>query len=157
MAMAERDYASCALRVRGRIAPDADRSERMRAVVEVLWEHLRDRGTAWLGFYSIAAARDAMTLDLCTPKPACSPIGLHGVCGRAWRERAPQVVGDVHALGQAHIVCDPANRSEVVVPCLDKAGECWGVLDLDSREPAAYTAADADGLRAVLLAAGLTF
>lgn len=138
------------------VAPWATRDEKMRVVTDVLWERLGTLGTAWLGFYVITPDRDAMTLVVCRPKPACSPIGLHGVCGKAWRERAPQVVDDVHALGGAHIVCDPANLSEVVVPCLDERGQCWGVLDLDSARLAAYTQADAEGLRKVLIAAGLS-
>ncbi len=151
-----RDYDALAGRAGDAIAAGAGRDERMRAATELLWEHLGTRGTAWLGFYVITPERDAMTLAVCRPRPACSPIGLHGVCGSAWREKAPKVVDDVHALGEAHIVCDPANLSEVVVPCLDEKGECWGVLDLDSRELASYDAEDAAGLRRVLLAAGLT-
>ncbi len=151
-----RDYGGCEHRVRELLYADEGQTERMMAVVDVLWEHLRDRNVAWLGFYEITEARDAMLLRVCKPRPACSPIGLHGVCGLAWKEKASQVVDDVHALGADHIVCDPANLSEVVVPCLALDGTCWGVLDLDSRALSAFAQADAEGLRRVLLAAGLT-
>ena len=152
-----RDYDACVTEIRKLLEPEDGREERIRAVTDMLWERLKGEGVAWLGFYAINGAKNAMALSSCRPKPACSPIGLHGVCGKAWRTGRPQVVEDVHALGEEHIVCDPANRSEVVVPCFEKAGPCWGVLDLDSTELSSFTAADAQGLRKVLLAAGLTF
>ncbi len=151
-----RDYGACQGAARTDMSPGADRMARMKAVTDILWRHLQGRGVDWLGFYEIAEAGNALLLRVCRPKPACSPIGLHGVCGKAWRERAPCVVEDVHALGEDHIVCDPANLSEVVVPCLEPDGSCWGVLDLDSRSLSAFTEADGVGLRQVLLAAGLT-
>ncbi len=151
-----RDYGACEHRVRERLYADEGQTERMMAVVDVLWEHLQSRDVAWLGFYEITETRDAMLLRVCKPRPACSPIGLQGVCGKAWRAKASEVVDDVHALGAEHIVCDPANLSEVVVPCLSPDGTCWGVLDLDSRALSAFTQDDAQGLRLVLLAAGLT-
>jgi len=151
-----RDYNACERQVRELLHTGDGLPERMKTVVDVLWEHLQDRNVAWLGFYEITEARDAMLLLVCKPRPACSPIGLHGVCGLAWKEKASQVVDDVHALGADHIVCDPANLSEVVVPCFTPGGACWGVLDLDSRALSAFTPADAEGLRRVLLAAGIT-
>jgi len=132
------------------------RQEAMRGITELLWERLSTEGVAWLGFYLLGDKGDDMILAVCRPKPACSPIGLHGVCGRALREGRPQIVADVHALGEAHIVCDPENRSEVVVPCFDADGRCWGVLDLDSRDLDSFGAGDAEGLERVLRAAGLT-
>lgn len=153
--MRERDYNASVIAATevGRIEP---LDERMRAITNVLHQQFADTGFAWLGFYRIGERRDEMTLVTCRPKPACSPIGLHGVCGRAWRERRPQIVADVHALGDDHIVCDPANLSEVVVPCLDPSGECYAVLDVDSRELASFSPADARGLERVLRAARLT-
>ena len=152
----DRDYGSCERAVLEALTAGSSLDERMRAVVDILWSHLENRGAAWLGFYEISESQDSLLLRVCRPKPACSPIGLHGVCGRSWKERRPIVEDDVHALGAEHIVCDPANLSEVVVPCLDSGGACWGVLDLDSRERAAFTMEDAAGLRGILVAAGLT-
>jgi putative methionine-R-sulfoxide reductase with GAF domain len=151
-----RDFEGIEREIRGALTAGATRGERMRTVVDLLWSHLHGAGVAWLGFYEITEAEDSMLLTGCRPKPACSPIGLHGVCGQAWRDHAPRIVDDVHALGASHIVCDPSNLSEVVVPCLEADGSCWGVLDLDSRALASFTDADARGLRRVLHAAGLT-
>jgi L-methionine (R)-S-oxide reductase len=155
--MPVRDYDACVTEIRRLLEPEDGREERIRAVTDVLWERLKGEGVAWLGFYTINGAKNALALSSCRPKPACSPIGLHGVCGKAWRTGRSQVVPDVYALGEEHIVCDPANRSEVVVPCFEKAGACWGVLDLDSAGLAGFTEDDVQGLRRVLLAAGLTF
>ncbi len=152
----DRDYGSCESEVRKVLTAGSTLDERMGVVVDVLWSHFEDKAVAWLGFYEITESEDAMILKVCRPKPACSPIGLHGVCGRAWKERRSIVVEDVHALGPNHIVCDPTNLSEVVVSCKGDDGSCWGVLDLDSRELSAFTEEDAAGLRSVLLAAGLT-
>ncbi len=108
-----------------------------------------------MGFYKITDDKQEMLLVCRQPKPACSPIGLHGVCGRAWKERKAQVVADVHALGGDHIVCDPNNLSEVVVPVLEKNGECRYVLDLDSGELDSFGQEDVKGLELVLKSAGL--
>ena len=99
-----------------------------------------------------------MLLAVREPKPACSPIGLEGMCGRSCLTRRSLVVGDVLDLppGVGYVACDPRDRSEVVVPCLEPGGACWGVLDLDSLEPQAFSAEDAAALHAQLLKAGLT-
>jgi GAF domain-containing protein len=65
------------------------------------------------------------------------------------------VVHDVWELGESYVTCDPRDRSEVVVPLIDKDGSCWAVLDLDSHEVGAFTEADAQGLTSALRAAGL--
>jgi len=93
-------------------------------------------------------------LGCCRDRPACSPIGLHGVCGRGVREAAPIVVGDVAELGAAYVACDPLDRSELVLPLLDEGG-VWGVLDLDSRLLDAFGPRDVEGLVDLVDRAGL--
>jgi L-methionine (R)-S-oxide reductase len=127
----------------------------MIAVVDALWETLHPSGVSWVGFYSYAGGEE-LVLGPRRDKPACSPIGLHGVCGRAFRERRAVVVEDVRSLGEHYIACDPLDRSEVVAPCFEPDGTCWGVLDLDSHEPGAFDESDVAGLFRVLRAAGLT-
>ena len=129
--------------------------QKMEVVTNILWEGLKEKGLTWVGFYKITDDKKEMLLICRQPKPACSPIGLHGVCGRAWKERKAQVVADVHALGGDHIVCDPDNLSEVVVPVLEKDGECLYVLDLDSGELDSFGQEDVEGLELVLKSAGL--
>ncbi len=133
----------------------ADRAARMRAVVDALWQALRDKGVSWVGFY-LHEAGDELVLGPLRDKPACSPIGLHGACGQAFRSRQPLVVRDVAELGANYVACDPRDRSEVVIPLFDPDGRCWGVLDVDSFEVGAFDDRDVDGLRAVLERAGLS-
>lgn len=133
----------------------ASAEQKMEAVTDVLWQGMKDKGLAWVGFYKITDDKKEMLLVCRQPKPACSPIGLHGVCGRAWRERKAQVVSDVHALGGDHIVCDPANLSEAVIPVIEKDGQCRYVLDLDSGELDSFGDEDVKGLELVLKKAGL--
>jgi len=127
-----------------------------RRAVEILWGALRETGVSWIGFYDKVPGAQEMVLVCREPKPACSPIGLHGMCGRCWQERAPVVVKDVRTLGDGYIACDPKDLSEVVVPLLTSEGECDSVLDVDSHEAGAFDTHDAQGLTKVLVALGLT-
>mgnify|MGYP006268624133 FL=1 len=155
---------------------DGDRPARMRAVTDLLWDRLnhgpgdgpergQDNGpVSWIGFYEIAAEGNqhgaepgaGMILAAHRDSPACSPIGLHGVCGRSFTEAAPVVVGDVRTLGGGYVACDPRDLSELVVPMFDDEGTPWGVLDADSFEVEAFTTDDAETLRLVAEAAGLS-
>lgn len=89
--------------------------------------------------------------------PYQGPLGCleipfsRGVCGAAARERATQLVADVHAF-PGHIACDERARSEIVVPVFDEGGEVAAVLDLDSRLPANFDARDRDGLEKLVRA-----
>lgn len=149
----DRDYRQMAETAAAKSAGSAE--QKMEVVTNILWQEMKDQGLAWVGFYKITDDRKEMLLVCRQPKPACSPIGLHGVCGKAWREKKAQVVADVHALGGDHIVCDPNNLSEVVVPVLEKNGDCLYVLDLDSGELDSFGQEDVEGLELVLKSAGL--
>ena len=98
----------------------------------------------WAGFYFLQG--DTLVLGPFQGKPACVriPVG-RGVCGTAVSEARSQRVADVHAF-PGHIACDAASRSEVVVPLQDPAGEIFGVLDIDSPEPARFDAEDLAGI-----------
>lgn len=103
---------------------------------------------SWTGFYRVVAP------GLLRVGPYQGPLGCleipfdRGVCGTAARERASQLVPDVHAF-PGHIACDAAARSELVVPVADRRGELVAVLDVDSRQPAAFDEEDRAGLEAV--------
>jgi len=150
-----RDYLSLAASA-ANLSALADRRERMARLTDLLWESLGGTGISWCGFYVPPEGGGQLVLAVCRPKPACSPIGLHGVCGRGFLTRQAQVVQDVADLGPAYVACDPDDRSEVVVPMLAPDGTCAGVLDLDSHNVGAFTQEDAKGLAAVLKAAGLS-
>src|SRR5205823_14177673 len=74
-----------------------------------------------------------------------------GVCGTAAVERRTLVVPDVLEF-PGHIACDPASRSEIVVPLIAgdaRDGSLLGVLDLDSPRAARFDEADARGLESL--------
>jgi len=156
-----RDYDPIAAHLRDAIPPDADRGARLILVVDALWNHLHDQGVSWVGFYLAddAAPEDQrLILGPRRDTPACSPIGLHGVCGSGRRTGEVQIVRDTADLGDHYVACDPRDRSEIVVPLFemrDGRRTCWGVLDLDSWDVGAFDETDAAGLARVLTAAGL--
>ena len=156
-ATAHRPWDAIERDLRVAITPDLDRASRMQAFVDAIWPHLANTGVSWIGFYHRDPSDPAqMLLAARQPKPACSPIGLHGACGRSLRSAQPLVVRDVAELGAGYIACDPRDRSEVVVPCLQGPGVAWGVLDADSHDLASFGPADADRLAGLLRQAGLS-
>lgn len=107
----------------------------------LLWQTLPDIN--WAGFYQMTEG--ALVLGPFQGKPACIRIPLgRGVCGTAAREDRAQVVYDVHRF-PGHIACDCASNSEIVLP-IHKAGQVWGVLDIDSPLVGRFTEADRLGL-----------
>ncbi|HEX9943820.1 MAG TPA: GAF domain-containing protein [Thermoanaerobaculia bacterium] len=110
--------------------------------------HARLPYASWTGFYRVVAPR------LLRVGPYQGPLGCleipfdRGVCGAAARERAAQVVPDVHAF-PGHIACDEGARSEVVIPIYDPGGELVAVLDVDSHQPSAFDATDREGLERI--------
>ncbi len=138
------------------LASPAAREPLMRRAADALWAALSPQGASWIGFYVIAPDRASMILGACRDAPACSPIALHGLCGRGWTERRAIVVRDVTTLGANYIACDRRDRSELVVPLFEIDGSCWGVLDADSREPASFSPRDAQELADLMEHLGLS-
>jgi len=103
----------------------------------------------WAGFY--LPAGDGLVLGPFSGKPACTrlPKG-QGICNRAFDQKRTVVVDDV-ALEADHIYCDSASRSELVVPLL-AGGNARGVFDVDSPEPARFSAADQAGIEGLVAA-----
>ena len=93
----------------------------------------------WVGFYWHADG--LLKLGPFQGKPACHPIPVtKGVCGQAFTQQQILNVSDVHAFA-GHIACDVRSRSELVLPVV-VAGQCVGVLDIDS--PVVDRFSDAD-------------
>jgi GAF domain-containing protein len=103
----------------------------------------------WTGFYIVDPDRsDELVVGPYQGTLGCLRIAFgRGVCGTAARERATQIVADVHAF-PGHIACDAASASELVVPVL-RDGRVIAVIDLDSPSPARFTAEDAAGIEAL--------
>lgn len=141
---------------------EADPAARLAPVCDLIWNELSTRGLSWIGFYLASeeappdplSRRGELVLAARRDKPACSPIGLHGVCGQSFLEESVRLVEDVALLGAGYIACDPRDRSEIVVP-IYRNGRCWGVLDADSHEAACFGPADIDGLCGLLRSAEL--
>lgn len=110
--------------------------------------HQRLDAASWTGFYRVVAP------SLLRVGPYQGPLGCleipfdRGVCGAAARDRATQVVPDVHAF-PGHIACDDAARSEIVVPIYDPEGALVAVLDIDSHQPASFDEVDREGLERI--------
>lgn len=142
----ERNYEA----VIAKLSSDGDRDARMQRVVDALWDELNDKGVSWVGFYMKPMGMDEMVLGPRRDKPACSPIGLFGACGRSFNSRRPLIVNDVTNLRAGYIACDPRDKSELVIPLLDGPYSCYGVLDLDSHDTYAFTRDDALALQKLL-------
>jgi putative methionine-R-sulfoxide reductase with GAF domain len=127
--------------LRAAISPEMPWDARIAVLVDALWAEFGDhRPASWIGFYYLGT--DEMTLGPRRDKPACSPIGLHGVCGQAARSGQSLLVPDVRALGANYIPCDPRDLAELVVPVRDQLGNVVGVLDLDSYAVSAFAEVD---------------
>ena len=104
--------------------------------------------TNWVGFYLVDGQE--LVLGPFQGKPAVSRIGYGlGVCGTAWKENRAQVVEEVSCF-PGHIACDCHTHSEIVIPLRRESGEIWGVLDMDSVQPAYFDEADREGLEAAV-------
>ncbi len=142
-----------------------DRARAMALCCDLVWDAfgLESSGpstggfaqVSWVGFYEKAADADEMILVVRRDKPACSPIGLHGACGRSWSQKRTLVIPDVSTLGAGYIACDPKDKAELVLPMFDEHG-CWGVLDVDSFEVGAFDEHDARGMAALCEKLGLS-
>jgi GAF domain-containing protein len=97
----------------------------------------------WLGVYVLRG--NELVLGPFQGKPACVRLPLgRGVCGTAASQLQTLRVADVHEF-PGHIACDPASRSEIVVPLMF-GEELAGVLDVDSPVRGRFTERDQHGI-----------
>ncbi|MGP8034660.1 MAG: GAF domain-containing protein [Steroidobacteraceae bacterium] len=112
--------------------------------VALLFDALPDIN--WAGVYFLKGGE--LVVGPFQGKPACVRIALgRGACGTAAARRETLIVDDVQSF-PGHIVCDPASRSEIVVPLVSGA-RLLGVLDIDSPRLGRFDAADARGLESL--------
>ncbi len=104
-------------------------------------------GFWWTGFYRVRG--NELILGPFQGTVACTVIPFgKGVCGTAWKNRKTIVVPDVEKF-PGHIACSSESRSEIVVPIF-RNDEITAVLDIDSREYAAFNEVDACALERIV-------
>ncbi|NBB93883.1 MAG: GAF domain-containing protein [Gammaproteobacteria bacterium] len=135
------DYDELAQQAEGLLSGQKHRIANAANLSALIYDALPD--VNWAGFYFLEG--DELIVGPFQGKPACVRIETgRGVCGTAATTRATQRVEDVHAF-EGHIACDPASRSEVVVPLIVD-GQVIGVLDIDSPRQGRFDDADQRGL-----------
>jgi len=123
-----------------------DTSARMATILAVL-HHKMDH-FFWTGFYLVTDGE--MVVRMYQGPVACQVLEKNkGVCWAGFHAKETVIVEDVHSF-PGHIACDSRSRSEIVVPLKNKPGEVIGVLDVDSKEIAAFDAIDAKWLEKIL-------
>jgi L-methionine (R)-S-oxide reductase len=105
----------------------------------------------WTGFYVVDPQRpDELVIGPYQGTLGCLRIAFgRGVCGAAAQSGQTQLVPDVHAF-PGHIACDSRSASEIVAPVFDSSGRLIAVFDVDSDQPAAFDAVDAEGVERIL-------
>jgi L-methionine (R)-S-oxide reductase len=105
-------------------------------------------GFFWVGFY--LKKENQLVLNAFQGPIACTRIDFDkGVCGHAYTTREITIVPNVEEF-PGHIACSSASKSEIVLPIFDKAGEVFGVLDVDSDKLSDFSDVDAEGLREIV-------
>ena len=113
--------------------------------------HHSDERFDWTGFYRVVAP-ELLKIGPYQGGHGCLMIPFDkGVCGAAARTGETQLVPDVDAF-PGHIACASSTRSEIVLPVWNGAGELIAVLDIDSDQPDAFDAQDAEALADILKA-----
>lgn len=104
-------------------------------------------GFWWTGFYRVVG--DELVLGPFQGPVACIHIPYgRGVCGTAWKRNETVVVPDVEEF-PGHIACSSESRSEIVVP-VRRQGRVVAVLDIDSKELAAFDDTDREFLETIV-------
>lgn len=119
---------------------------RMATIIAVL--HYKMDYFFWTGYYLLVDGQ--MTVNSYQGPVACQILEKDkGVCWAAFNAQKTIIVDDVHAF-PGHIACDSRSNSEIVVPLRNRDNELIGVLDIDSKEKAAFSQVDAEWLEKIL-------
>ena len=111
--------------------------------------HHADDRFDWTGFYRVTGP-GVLKIGPYQGGHGCLVIAFdRGVCGAAARTGEIQLVDDVDAF-PGHIACATSTRSELVLPVWDGAEKLLGVFDINSNQPAAFDARDAEQLADIL-------
>ena len=120
------------------IAAATDRQAAMFRAITALKEALPHY--SWVGIYVLEGSELVLGPYLGKPSPHTRIPLNSGICGAAASEKATIIVDDVNS-DPRYLACSLETRSEIVVPIM--AGDLvLGEIDIDSDQPAAFTAAD---------------
>lgn len=132
----EERYAELLPQLRAVLGSESDPIANMANMASMLHETF---GFWWTGFYRVDGGE--LVLGPFQGPLACTRIRRgKGVCGTAWDRGETVVVPDVNEF-PGHIACSSESRSEIVVP-VKRGGEVVAVLDIDSRDLAAFDGTD---------------
>jgi L-methionine (R)-S-oxide reductase len=116
-----------------------DTDARMCSIVAVL--HHKMEKFFWTGFYCLR--NEKLIVRTYQGPVACMELKKNtGVCWAGINAGRTIVVDDVEQF-PGHIACDSRSRSEIVIPLHDKNGNVYGIMDIDSKELAAFDEVDA--------------
>lgn len=102
----------------------------------------------WVGFYMVKGSQ--LLLGPFQGPPACTRINKgKGVCGTVWESQKSLIVDDVDAF-PAHISCNSASKSEIVLPIIQN-DVVKMVLDVDSDEYSHFNSIDEKYLNEICL------
>ena len=102
----------------------------------------------WVGFYLVKD--EQLVLAPFQGPIACTRIDFtKGVCGHCYTTQKTVIVPNVEEF-PGHIACATASKSEIVLPIFNKAGDVFGVLDVDSDKLDDFSELDKDGLKKIV-------
>ena len=145
--MTATEYHELEQRILSLVEGEDDRISLMATIAAELF-HAVD-GWDWVGFYRVTAPR-LLKIGPYQGGHGCLTIPFdRGVCGAVADQMTTQRVDDVDAF-PGHIACAASTRSEIVVPVTDAAGALIAVLDIDSDQPAFFSARDQEFLETLM-------
>ena len=131
--------------IKGYVHTTTDVWARLATMEAVLYHKMQS--FFWVGVYVL---QDGELIARSYQGPvACQRLRKGGVCWSAIEAGETLIVDDVEQF-PGHIACNPASRSEIVIPLRDQRGEIFGCLDVDSDRLAAFDREDEAGLKRVL-------
>lgn len=102
----------------------------------------------WTGFYELV--NGDLVVGPYQGPVACLKLKKDtGVCWAGINRQESVVVPNVHEF-PGHIACSSASNSEIVVPVFNQINEVVAVLDVDSKDYAAFDEADRQGLEKIV-------
>ncbi len=138
-------YDEIAPQIKALVEGETDLIANLANITAVLKEAF---GFFWVGFYLVK--ENQLVLNAFQGTIACTRIDFDkGVCGHCYTTKETVIVPDVDEF-PGHIACASASKSEIVLPIFDKAGEVFGVLDVDSDKLNDFGEVDAEGLKNIV-------